>query len=232
MFPLLLIDTHTNTRTNTDTNTNMVEGEVQIRKKDKDQEHQVIGMVRDVMNEAKELVGAESTCLFIIVDDESSTLPAHYHEKQEESVYRQRFLYHGTFCDEEVAGQPLCLPVERGLVSKAAINGKILNVQGVEGHPDYDPEVSVVQHLHKALGSKINHMVCVPVLDVYGNTIAVIQATNKKKGTADDGFSQDDEQVLQTLATHISVSMQNIYSNTETSVKEVIQLLKISNTPA
>ena len=102
----------------------------------------------------------------------------------------------------------------------------------VEGHPDYDPEVSVVQHLHKALGSKINHMVCVPVLDVYGNTIAVIQATNKKKGTADDGFSQDDEQVLQVLATHISVSMQNIYSNTETSVKEVIQLLKISNTPA
>ena len=96
----------------------------------------------------------------------------------------------------------------------------------MEGHPDYDPEVSVIQHLHRALGTKINHMICVPVLDVYGNTIAVIQATNKKKGISADRFSQNDEQVLQALATHISVSLQNMPSDTETSVKEVIQILK------
>ena len=96
----------------------------------------------------------------------------------------------------------------------------------VEGHPSYDPEVSVIQHLHKALGRKINHMICVPVLDVYGNTIAVIQATNKKEGSSTEGFSQSDEQILQALATHISVSLQNMHSETDTSVKEVIQILK------
>jgi len=106
----------------------------------------------------------------------------------------------------------------------AMVNQSILC--SVEGHPAYDPEVSVIQHLHKTLGKKINHMICVPVLDVYGNTIAVIQATNKKEGLSTEGFSQSDEQILQALAMHISVSLQNMHSETETSVKEVIQILK------
>jgi tRNA-specific adenosine deaminase 1 len=107
MFPLLLIDTEA----------------VQRRKLN----HKLVGIFRDVMNEAKGLVAAESTCLFIIVDDKDSTMPAHYHGKQEESIYQQRFLY-GESCDGE-GGQKLCWPVERGLVSKAAIKGEILNVQ-------------------------------------------------------------------------------------------------------
>ena len=91
-------------------------------------------------------------------------------------------------------------------------------------HPDYDPEVSVIQHLHEE--GEIIHMICVPVLDGHGNTIAIIQATNKKGPSPNRGFSQNDEQVLQALATYVSVTIQNVNSEEEAGLKEIIQILR------
>jgi hypothetical protein len=110
MFPLLFIDTE----------------EVQMHKKN----NKIFGIFRDVMMEAKGLVSAESTCLFLIVADENSTIPAHYNRKQEKSIYIKRFLFcRGYFDDTDTGTKDLRMPVGRGLVSKATIEGSILNVK-------------------------------------------------------------------------------------------------------
>jgi PBP1b-binding outer membrane lipoprotein LpoB len=77
-------------------------------------------------------------------------------------------------------------------------------------------------------------------MDVFGNCIGVIQATNKKSKSVNspqsdeelhqEGFSKHDELILKSLATHISVALQNMHSESETSIKEVIQMLKNDST--
>ncbi len=207
MFPLLFIDSD----------------EVQKNKK----KAKIFDLFRDVMSEAKGLVGAESTCLFLLMDDESSEYPSLFKERQ--SSYDSRYIFGKIFDDSNACIEganvktQLRTQVGRGLVSKAIMGGEIVNVADVQTHPDYDPEISVIQHLHK--GKSIKQMLCVPVLDRYGNTIAVIQATNKEDGLH-GRFSKADENVLQALATHISVTLQNYNSEGSTSLKEIIQILK------
>lgn len=211
MFPLLLIDSE----------------QVQKNKK----RAKIFGLFCDVMNEAKGLVGAESTCLFLLMDDEKSESPSRFTKRQHS--YDSRYVY-GECADvpnSSIEGtrthfkQKLCMPVGRGIVSKAILSGDIVNVSDVQAHPDYDPEISVIQHLHK--DKEIRQMVCVPVLDMHGNTIAIIQATNKNIVSEKDlGFSTNDEHALQALATHISVTLQTFNSEGEASLKEIIQILK------
>lgn len=75
----------------------------------------------------------------------------------------------------------------------------------------------------------MKHLIFVPVLDVHGNTIAVIQAANKMRldgSPSDHGFTRKDEHLLQALATHISVTVQNLRSEADTGLKEIITILK------
>ncbi len=211
MFPLLFIDSE----------------QVQKNKK----RAKIFGLFRDVMGEAKGLVDAESTCLFLLVDDESGEHPSRFTQQQDS--YDHLYLYgECTDTDQSNNKKQLCLPVGRGLVSKTVVSGDIVNVVNVRSHPDYDPEISIIQHLHKDKDKEVKQMICVPVRDMHGNTIAVIQATNKKihsendKDCSREGFTGNDEQVLQALATHISVSLQNVNSQDEASLKEIIQILK------
>lgn len=46
----------------------------------------------------------------------------------------------------------------------------------VESDPDYDPSL---YSFHKTEDNEVKNMLCVPVFDVDGKTIAVIQAINK-----------------------------------------------------
>jgi len=106
MFPLLLIDTEA----------------AQMRK----QHAKVDAMFRDVVTEAKTLVSAESTCLILIVDDETSTLPSHY--KKRHHSYEDRHLY-GKYSNESSDVQNFRMPVGRGIVSKAIVSGQVLNIE-------------------------------------------------------------------------------------------------------
>jgi tRNA-specific adenosine deaminase 1 len=161
MFPLLFIDPE----------------EVQRKKK----ESQVDKLFRDVMTEAKSLVGADSTCLFLLVDKETSNIPS-FHNNRDDS-------YHGKYLKSKyfISGEgpeklDLFSPIGPGLVSKCIYSGEVLNVPNVHQDPAYEPTLSVVQHLH----SEVKAMLLVPVYDVHGNVIAVLQATNKvRKGTAE-----------------------------------------------
>lgn len=106
MFPLLLIDPD----------------EVQFRKQDA----KIFGIFRDVMNEAKTLVSADSTCLFLVVDDDKSTIPAHYNRKL--NSYEKKYLYGKYCCNDKKTKKRLCVPVGRGIISEAIMSGEIVNV--------------------------------------------------------------------------------------------------------
>ena len=78
-------------------------------------------------------------------------------------------------------------------------------------------------------------MLCVPVFDIHGNVIAVIQAINKvKRGIATqkvdsdekEGFTKSDSRVLKALATHVSVSLQSIQSEEESRLRDTMKILK------
>jgi tRNA-specific adenosine deaminase 1 len=106
MFPLLFIDPD----------------EAQFRKQDA----KIFGIFRDVMNEAKTLIGAESTCLFMVVDDDKSTIPAHYNRKLNST--EKEYLYGKYCCIDKKTKKRICVPVGRGIISKAIMSGELLNV--------------------------------------------------------------------------------------------------------
>lgn len=100
-----------------------------------------------------------------------------------------------------------------------------------------DPDVAKAEWKKVFPDLEIRSMVCVPVFDSQGQVIAILQAMNKvSKGiTRRDSvynydhatFSKTDESVLKVLASHIAVSMQNMYeADVEMSLRETIAILK------
>ena len=87
-------------------------------------------------------------------------------------------------------------------------------------------------------------MLCVPVLDPQGNTIAVLQAINKVgRGLGDTEarerpwdktrsmiFTSYDVQILKALASHIGVSLQRLFEtdneDDEVRMRDTIRMLK------
>lgn len=116
MFPLLWIDTK------------------EIQK----QKHvtQIKNMTQEVMEEAKSLVGAESTCLFFLVDKFGGKNPIHYNKK-EASDYSNKYLYGSDFHTQKVNDEikfkrgedSVYMKVGKGLISKALTSKGVLNVR-------------------------------------------------------------------------------------------------------
>lgn len=116
MFPLLWIDTE------------------EIQK----QKHvtQIKNMTQEVMEEAKSLVGAESTCLFFLVDKFGGKNPIHYNKK-ESSDYSNKYLYGSDFHTQKVNDEikfkrgedSVYMKVGKGLMSKAVTSKEVLNVR-------------------------------------------------------------------------------------------------------
>jgi GAF domain-containing protein len=88
-------------------------------------------------------------------------------------------------------------------------------VDDVHSEPDFSPDDE--EH-------SVQQMVVVPVLDARGRAIGVIRATNKK-----GGFTNQDVQILTSLAGHISVSLQSVYldqAEDEVRLRDTIRILK------
>jgi tRNA-specific adenosine deaminase 1 len=203
MFPLLWMDPN----------------KVKVKK----QEAHLDAIFRDVVQEAGSLVGAQKMRLYIQVEDaQTSTTPTP----------------HGKYLYAKFSDQKTRIPLGRGIVSRAALTGEAWKIDHVREEPDWDIETA----------KDAETMICVPVLDGNGKTIAVLQAINKVgKGQAGDEeqqqpwmvdernrprpFSQQDVQILKSLASHIGVSLQQLYDTAgeeenELRLKDTIQVLK------
>jgi hypothetical protein len=205
MFPLLLIDSH----------------KVQAKKREK----HLDDMFRDVITEAGSLIGAQRTCLFMVVqkdDAEGTSSDSPRPNPDGKYLYAK---YDALNANRSTQTDRF-IPLGRGIVSRAALTGEAWNIYDVRTEPDFTPETGghdSNEELTKEF--QIRNMLCVPVLDANGRAIAVIQAINKVgQGTAESkqrikpstrpqgGFTPNDVQILKALASHITVSLQRMNS--------------------
>ena len=108
MLPLVFMDTE----------------KVQAEKQDAHME----SIFRDMVTEAKGLIGAESTCLFLVVDTDSCTLPSD-HDMRKKGAH-ERYLY-GKYTDKSFSKREntaLRAPIDKGIVSRAVLKRDIMNV--------------------------------------------------------------------------------------------------------
>jgi len=120
-------------------------------------------------------------------------------------------------------------------------------IHSARTEPDFVPEENILHNEDDNAKSVTNHgiksTICIPVFDVHGNVIAVIQALNKvcegyiakhqqqRVGSKRRGFTPDDVQVLQALASHVSVSLQDQdEEDVQTNLKSTIKILKEQGT--
>ncbi|GMH87641.1 hypothetical protein TrST_g5999 [Triparma strigata] len=184
MFPLLLIDSK------------------KIEKKKK--EAALDGIFLDVVDEAKQLVGAEATSLFVVEND-------HIYAK-----------YVGGMKSDHI--KEIRIPVGKGIAGRVALTGEPAIIYDVRSEPDFNSKFDNEGFITKS-------MVCTPVIDSEGNVIAVVQAINKISdeagGRRRKGFNQKDLQVLQALGSHISVALQGLDAEDEgVRFKDTIKMLK------
>ena len=221
MFPLLFIDSN----------------KIQLMKKNAHLE----AIFSDVVTEAKSLVGAEATSLYLRVskDEADKGSPVHTKTYHANTPYRPHadgeYLYsmYNSLPTNGELSKPLTslarrnttaataatpddsrlVPLGRGIISRAFLTAEPWNVSDVESEPDFLPEEN------KNLASEPRSMVVVPVLDAQGRVIAAIKAVNKTTASADmderasvgNVFTKQDVAILTALASHISVSLQAVY---------------------
>eukprot|EP00591_Stephanopyxis_turris_P018762 CAMPEP_0195542534 /NCGR_PEP_ID=MMETSP0794_2-20130614/51653_1 /TAXON_ID=515487 /ORGANISM="Stephanopyxis turris, Strain CCMP 815" /LENGTH=307 /DNA_ID=CAMNT_0040676667 /DNA_START=29 /DNA_END=952 /DNA_ORIENTATION=- len=183
MFPLLFIDS------------GMAEKKKKLANMD--------GIFNDVVTEAKDLLRAEKTSLYFLLNANSSS----------KGVEAGDGRY---FCDKYVGGcqnQEGRVPLEHDRKSRVVRTGDSEIINDLQSEPGHET---------RALGKEAKNMICVPVFNASGEVIAVIQATNK-----DGGFGPADMHILQALASHISVYLSSVdEKNEELSLKDTIRLLK------
>jgi tRNA-specific adenosine deaminase 1 len=100
MFPLLLIDSNKISRLK--------------------QEAQMNAIFSDVVDQARELIGAEATNLYIIVDSKESKTPADPSKKLPAGSQLYFYSKHG---------HSIHIPIGRGAVSRVARTGKVANIK-------------------------------------------------------------------------------------------------------
>ena len=71
-----------------------------------------------------------------------------------------------------------------GIAGESLSTGKIINIKEASKHPKFYPEID------KRTGYKTNTILCVPLKDIKGKPIGVLQTLNKNN----EKFSKDDEE--------------------------------------
>jgi len=123
------------------------------------------------------------------------------------------------------------IPVGKGIVSRAVLTGTTWNIAGsLMDEPDFYPlSIDTAGGSKDVNKNQFRDCVVVPILDGRGRVIAVLKALNKENtrdGTG--GFTDQDVEILLSLASHVSVSLQGIYhdGDEELGLRETIRILK------
>ncbi len=91
------------------------------------------------------------------------------------------------------------LPIGRGIAGYVAQTGETINLIDVYQDPRFNPEVDI------KTGYRTKTMLCQPIKDKDGKIVGVFQLINKKDGI----FTKGDEEMLNALAIHASIAIQN-----------------------
>ena len=112
------------------------------------------------------------------------------------------------------------LKLGQGIAGYAATRGRMVIAQNAQQHPHFSPEFD------RLTGFKTKSVLCAPLIS-QGKVIGVIEVLNKMNGV----FNDDDEQLLQAIATSVSIATENarLYKETlamaenERSIRNVFQ---------
>jgi len=186
MFPLLFIDTH--------------------RTQELKMEFVVDGVFHEIVSEARNVVGADSTCLFIVVEDrhgsETHFSPAPVDPTAQEGTQHLCGNYvAGTFMRQ---GGIRWMPIKEGnsIISRVALSGEPIIVRDVQHTTDFAGNTF---YPNKSLATT---MVCVPVFNSQDKVVGVLQAINKKDGS----FDEKDINILANLAEEVGASLGKVNS--------------------
>ena len=137
------------------------------------------------------------------------------------------------------------VPVGKGIVSRAVLTGTTWNIAGsLMDEPDFYPlSIETANSCTDIVDDDhFRDIVVVPILDGQGRVIAVLEALNKKReiivtksssistSSTGGGFTDEDVEILSSLASHVSVSLQRIYQDGEEErdlrLRDTIRILK------
>ncbi len=105
MFPLLFIDTE----------------EVQHKKKDAHMD----AIFKDVVTETKGLIGAESTCLYLMVDDKTTARPTPFSPGRDDKDGKFLYAKYATEDIDSIERSIMKKPIGQGIVGRAASSGEV-----------------------------------------------------------------------------------------------------------
>ncbi|MBL7212085.1 MAG: GAF domain-containing protein [Desulfobacteraceae bacterium] len=104
-------------------------------------------------------------------------------------------------------------PSSFGLAGFSVSTGQILNIRDAYRDPRFNPAVD------RQTGYRTNTVLCAPIINRKGETIGVTQAINKRGGE----FDQEDEDLIKSLASQLSVSLENaqLYEEVKSQSEEL-----------
>jgi Nif-specific regulatory protein len=88
---------------------------------------------------------------------------------------------------------------EKGITGEVFKSGKVINVTDAYSHKKFNPAID------KKTGYKTSTVLCVPLKNIQGETIGVLQVLNKREGL----FTSDDEDMLEIFASNAAVAIGN-----------------------
>ncbi len=97
------------------------------------------------------------------------------------------------------AGQEIRIPRGVGLAGHVALSGEIVNLADAYDDPRFNREVD------KDTGYRTHALLCVPMKNMRGEVVGVLQALNKHSGA----FSADDADLLMTLGGQAAAAIEN-----------------------
>ena len=117
---------------------------------------------------------------------------------------------------EGTEGKEIRFPRTLGLAGHVASTGQVLHVRDAYEDPRFNPVVD------RATGFRTRSVLCAPVRNRDGTIIGVTQAINKRGA----GFSQDDEDLLLALSSHLAVALENaqLYERSVTLNKYLVSV--------
>ncbi len=158
-----------------------------------------------IMDEVTHLIEAERST-FYVVDHERKEIWSKIAQKAEINEIR--------------------LPIGKGIAGHVAETGEVVNIKDAYSDPRFDPSTD------KKTGYRTRSVLCMPIFEPVhspqkdkSKILAVIQALNKINGI----FTREDEELMASLASQISISLVNarLYDSLEKKVKELNLLYDI-----
>jgi adenylate cyclase len=147
-------------------------------------ERDLTALLQKIMQKTSEVMEADRSTLFL-VDDEKQEIWSKV--AQGESLKEIR------------------VPLGVGIAGHVAKTGEIVNIADAYQDPRFNPEVD------RRTGYKTHTILCMPMRNLKGQVIGVIQVLNKHQGA----FTGEDEQLLEAFASQAGIAVRNALLNEE-----------------